>query len=117
MSWKNPQKYHGRYTVSEYALVKGELLKEYSATYNVSTIDSVLRYIANKNWTAERTGAYQAALAQLEPTRSAALNMLELCDDAQAAFDRLRYGGDYKRSYEEIPGKDYHVERAPNKAG
>lgn len=97
-------KYFGRYTVSEFALVKSELIKKFQGIYNASAVDAICRYLAKYDWPKERKDSYTAALSYVGSSREASLQMLKACDEGQKLFDMARHGEHFVRAYEPVPG-------------
>lgn len=93
--------YHGHYTVSEYALVKGEMLKVYQNLYSSNTVDHICRWVAKNDWPKVRSETYQAVL-NLENRVSVlsgfeALSAYDLC---QELFDKAHHGQEFERVLE-----------------
>lgn len=96
--------YHGRYTVSEFALVKGELMKKYAGKWSTNNLDQVCRYVAKHSWQDVRTEAYtQAVEAAGYGAAEASVRMLIIYDEAQEFFDHFHHGEEFSRTYGELP--------------
>lgn len=96
--------YHGHYTVSEFALVKGELLKKYGEKWSANNLDQVCRYIAKHYWQNIRTEAYtEAVAAPGYGAAEASVRMLMVYDEAQRLFDHFHHGMHWTREYQELP--------------
>jgi hypothetical protein len=95
--------YHGRYTVSEYALVKAKLLENYSGYYSSSTIDSVCRYVSKRDWPKVREDTYRHAMRCLAgESRRATIEQLAVYDFCQHLFDALHIGENFTRKWPTI---------------
>lgn len=97
--------YHGRYTVSEFAMVKGELLKLYGNKWSANDLDKVCRFVAKHNWPAVRTESYTAAaeFPNFSGAMEAAARMLLVYDKCQELFDLYHSGPDFHREYQALP--------------
>lgn len=96
--------YHGRYTVSEFALVKGELLKKYGESWNATNLDQVCRYVAKHDWPIVRTASYvEAVQSPGYGAAEAAVRMLLVYDECQRLFDYYHSGEHFQRNYQALP--------------
>lgn len=96
--------YHGRYTVSEFALVKGELLRKYKNMFSASNLDQVCRWVAKHSWQNVRNEAYtQAVEAPGYGAAEASVRMLLVYDEAQRLFDLYHHGESFSRKYQALP--------------
>lgn len=101
--------YHGRYTDSEFAMVKGELLKKYGEKYSANHLDQVCRFVAKRSWQNVRTEAYTEAVeASGYGAAEASVQMLLVYDEAQRIFDLYHSGEGFKRQYQALPD---HVQK------
>lgn len=98
-----PKPYHGFYTASEYAIVKGQMLRRHQQDLSTNTVDTVIRYVAKHFWPNEREKCYLAAAQFEQSSRESSFRMLRLYDETQLLFDRTRQGDSYLRAYPAIP--------------
>lgn len=94
-----PQKteYIGRYTVPEYAQVKQQMIRNHPELKPYK-IDDVCRYIAKKDWPAERRMTYMYAKNQ----HDIVARELNIYDECQDLFDKVHHGETFIRFYDEI---------------
>lgn len=96
--------YYGYYTASQYAIVKGQMLRRHLEDLSTSTVDTIVRYVAKHIWPNEREKCYIAAAQFEESSREAAFKMLRYYDEAQKLFDESQHGENYIRAYDAVPG-------------
>lgn len=99
-----PKPYHGNYTASQYAIVKGQMLRRHLDNLSSSTIEEIVRYVAKHNWPGEREKCYLAAAQFEESSREATFKMLRRYDEAQKLFDETTHEDGYIRTYDAVPG-------------
>lgn len=100
----NKPEYIGRYTVSEYALAKQQMIRNHP-DLRAHQVEDICRYIAKFNWSEERRDSY--LVAKNDGDFSAGL--LKNYDEAQEIFDRIHHGENFLRFYpkiENIPESD-----------
>ena len=93
------QKFIGRYTVSEYAMVKQQMIRSHDELKPYK-VDEVCRYIATKDWPSERRMSYMYA----KNDNDFSAGFLRIYDECQELFDKVHHGESFLRFYPKIHG-------------
>lgn len=89
--------YIGRYTISEYAIVKQWMIQRHPELKH-HKIDEICRYIAKFDWPQERRDSYMTAKEDGDFTA----RLLQIYDEAQELFDKVHHGENFLRFYFKI---------------
>jgi hypothetical protein len=92
--------YIGRYSVPEYAMAKQKMIRAHPEL-TPYRIEEICRYIAKKDWPADRRETYLYAKNNLGDH---AANELRIYDEAQSILDSVHHGENWLRFYQKING-------------